>query len=354
MTITDAAEQVMTSSRGVPLEVAAVIEETPDARSLVFTVPADRRAEFAYTPGQFLTLRIPSERTGSVARCYSLASSPFTDDLLKVTVKRTAAGYASNWLCDNVRTGDLIEVLPPAGVFTPEDFDDDLLLFAGGSGITPVMSILKAALSEGSHEVVLFYANRDESSVIFAGELRELAAAYADRLTVMHWLESVQGVPTVAQLAALSAKLDGHRVFTCGPAPFMGAVRDATARAGIVRNRVHAEVFTSLSGDPFAEVELPDVDAGTGDAASVTVNLDGQEHEFSWPRSATLVDVLLSKGISVPFSCREGECGSCAATLTAGEVDMDNSAVLDDEDIADGIILACQARPRSKNLSVEF
>ncbi len=169
--------------------------------------------------GQFLTLRIPSERTGSVARCYSLASSPFTDDLLKVTVKRTSTGYASNWLCDNVRTGDLIEVLPPAGgVFTPKDFDDDLLLFAGGSGITPVMSILKAALSEGSHEVVLFYANRDESSVIFAGELRELAAAYAGRLTVLHWLESVQGVPTVAQLAALSAKLDGHRVFTCGPA----------------------------------------------------------------------------------------------------------------------------------------
>ncbi|GAA11276.1 ferredoxin--NADP reductase [Gordonia alkanivorans] len=354
MTITDVAEQVTTSSRAVRLEVAAVIEETADARSLVFTVPADRRADFAYTPGQFLTLRIPSEETGSVARCYSLASSPFTDELLKVTVKRTRDGYASNWLCDHISAGDTLEVLPPAGVFTAKDFDDDLLLFAAGSGITPVMSILKSALSQGSRKVVLLYGNRDEKSVIFAAELRELAAAHGDRLTVIHLLESVQGLPTVPQLAALAAAYADHRVFLCGPGPFMDSVHAATASAGFTRDRVHAEVFTSLSGDPFADVELPDVDADVGDAASVTVNLDGQEHEFPWPRTATLVDVLLSKGINVPFSCREGECGSCAATLTTGEVDMDNSAVLDEEDIAGGIILACQARPRSETVSVEF
>ncbi|MCZ4652806.1 ferredoxin--NADP reductase [Gordonia amicalis] len=342
------------SSRSVVLDVVEVVEETADAHSLVFAIPADRRDDFTYTPGQFLTLRVPSEQTGSVARCYSLASSPFTDELLKVTVKRTHDGYASNWLCDNVSVGDTLEVLPPAGVFTAKDFDDDLLLFAAGSGITPVMSILKSALSQGSRKVVLLYANRDEKSVIFAAELRELAAAHGDRLTVVHLLESVQGLPTVPQLAALASAYTGHRVFMCGPGPFMDAVHDATAAAGFVRNRVHAEVFTSLSGDPFAEVELPDVDAETGDAASVTVNLDGQEHEFGWPRAATLVDVLLSKGINVPFSCREGECGSCAATLTAGEVDMDNCAVLDEDDIADGIILACQARPRSEKLSVEF
>ncbi|MBF6355002.1 ferredoxin--NADP reductase [Nocardia higoensis] len=342
------------SSRAVLVTVAAVVEETADARSLVFDIPADRRAEFGYRPGQFLTLRIPSDRTGSVARCYSLASSPFTGEPPKVTVKRTRDGYASNWLCDNVTAGDTIEVLPPSGVFTPADLDDDLLLFAAGSGITPVISILKSALAHGSGKVRLVYANRDEKSVIFAHELRELSAAHSDRLSVMHWLETVQGLPTAAQLAALTAAHRDHAVYMCGPKPFMDTVHDAAAHSGIPRERVHAETFTSLSGDPFTDVALPEADADAADAATVSVTLDGVAREFRWPRSATLVDVLLSKGVNVPFSCREGECGSCAATLTQGEVDMGNASVLDEQDIADGYILACQARPISENLGVEF
>lgn len=342
------------SSRSVLVTVTSVIAETADARSLVFDIPADRRTEFTYKPGQFLTLRVPSDRTGSVARCYSLASSPFTDEPLKVTVKRTRDGYASHWLCDNVVAGDTIEVLPPSGLFTPADLADDLLLFAAGSGITPVISILKSALSQGSGKVVLGYANRDEKSVIFAPELRELAARYGDRLSVTHWLESLQGLPTIEQLATFAGAHRDHSVFLCGPGPFMEAVHAAAARAGIPRDRLHAETFTSLSGDPFADVVLPDPDADPGDAATVSVHLDGVEHEFRWPRSATLVDVLLSKGVNVPFSCREGECGSCAATLTAGKVEMGNTSVLDEADIAAGYILACQARPLSDDLSIEF
>src|SRR5439155_10086266 len=133
------------------------------------------------------TLRVPSDKTGSVARCYSLASSPHIDDAPKVTVKRTVGGYASNWLCDNVSAGDRIDVLPPAGTFTPADLDTDFLLWAGGSGITPVMSILKSALCAGTGRVVLVYANRDERSVIFADELRSLTARHGGRLTVVHW-----------------------------------------------------------------------------------------------------------------------------------------------------------------------
>ncbi|MGY2063304.1 FAD-binding oxidoreductase, partial [Nocardia gipuzkoensis] len=167
--------EVPHGSRSAVLRVAAVIAETADACSLVFDVPEELRERFTYQPGQFLTLRIPSDRTGSVARCYSLASSPHTDDQPKVTVKRTAEGYASNWVCDNVKAGDELEVLPPSGVFTPKDLDEDLLLFAAGSGITPVMSILKSALARGGGRVVLVYANRDHDSVIFAAELRELA-----------------------------------------------------------------------------------------------------------------------------------------------------------------------------------
>jgi 3-ketosteroid 9alpha-monooxygenase subunit B len=145
--------------------VREVIAETPDAKTIVFDPPGDR---FSYRPGQFLTLRIPSDRTGSVARCYSLSSSPRHDDTLMVTVKRTVDGYGSNWLCENVVAGQIIESLPPAGAFTPKDIDLDLLLVGAGSGITPLLSIVKTALLDGRGRVVLFYANRDPESVIFA------------------------------------------------------------------------------------------------------------------------------------------------------------------------------------------
>ena len=212
------------ASRAVSLPVTGVFDESHDAKSLVFAVPDEHRSRFDYRPGQFLTLRVPSDQTGSVARCYSLASSPHTDDAPKVTVKRTEGGYASNWLCDNVAVGDTVDVLPPAGLFTPEDLDADFLLWAAGSGVTPVMSILKSVLAGGTGRVVLWYANRDERSVIFAAELRELAARYAGRLTVMHWLESIQGLPTRAQLAGFALMFTGHQSFICGPEPFMAVV----------------------------------------------------------------------------------------------------------------------------------
>ncbi len=172
------------------LQIAEVVDETDDARSLVFAVPDESGdpeippQRLRYAPGQFLTLRVPSDRTGSVARCYSLCSSPFTDDALTVTVKRTVDGYASNWLCDHAHKGMRIHVLAPSGNFVPKTLDDNFLLLAAGSGITPIMSICKSALSEGSGQVTLVYANRDDRSVIFADALRELAAKYPDRLTV--------------------------------------------------------------------------------------------------------------------------------------------------------------------------
>jgi 3-ketosteroid 9alpha-monooxygenase subunit B len=171
-------------SHVLELQVADVVKETDDARSLVFTVPegvdipADR---LRYAPGQFLTLRVPSDRTGCVARCYSLCSSPHTGDPLTVTVKRTDGGYASHWLCDNAHAGMRIHALAPSGNFVPKTLDTDFLLMAAGSGITPMMSICKSALAEGSGKVVMIYANRDENSVIFGGALRELAAKYPDR-----------------------------------------------------------------------------------------------------------------------------------------------------------------------------
>ncbi|TLF58071.1 ferredoxin--NADP reductase [Nocardia cyriacigeorgica] len=347
--------EVPHGSRSVVLRVAAVIAETADTCSLVFDVPEELRERFQYQPGQFLTLRIPSDLTGSVARCYSLASSPYTDDRPKVTVKRTEGGYGSNWLCDNITAGSEIEVLPPSGVFTPKDLDEDLLLFGAGSGITPVMSILKSALARGTGKIVLVYANRDPGSVIFAAELRELADKEPQRLTVIHWLEPLQGLPTADALAGLVRPYTGYRAFMCGPRPFMDRVHDALAQLDVPRNRTHAEVFNSLAGDPFADqapVEVSDEEAA--DAATVEVELDGEVHELRWPRKQTLVDIMLSKGLDVPYSCQEGECGSCACTVLEGKVEMANAEILDPEDIENGYILGCQARPVTDHLKIQF
>ncbi len=304
-------------SHVLELEVADVVTETEDARSLVFTVPADSdipAERLRYAPGQFLTLRIPSDRTGSVARCYSLCSSPFVDEALTVTVKRDKDGYASNWLCDHAHAGMRIHVLAPSGTFVPKTLDNDFILLAAGSGITPVMSICKSALSEGGGQVTLIYANRDERSVIFGDALRELAAKYPDRLTVVHWLESLQGLPSANALAQLAAAATDRQAFICGPGPFMEAAREALESLKMPAAQVHLEVFKSLDSDPFAAVKIDHHD-GDEAPASAVVELDGQTHTVSWPRKAKLLDVLLDAGLDAPFSCREGHCGACATTL---------------------------------------
>jgi 3-ketosteroid 9alpha-monooxygenase subunit B len=342
------------------LQIAEVVAETEDARSLVFTVPNEPGdpdippERLRYAPGQFLTLRVPSERTGSVARCYSLCSSPFTDDALTVTVKRTVDGYASNWLCDHARKGMRIHVLAPSGTFVPRTLDDDFLLLAAGSGVTPIMSICKSALAEGSGQVTLIYANRDDRSVIFSNALRELSAKYPDRLTVVHWLESLQGMPGVAALAKLAAPFTDRPVYICGPGPFMEAAREALGMLKVPAAQVHIEVFKSLDSDPFAAIKIEDTAEGDQPPATAVVELDGETHTVSWPRNAKLLDVLLAKGLDAPFSCREGHCGACACTLRSGKVNMEVNDVLEQQDLDDGLILACQSHPESDSVEVTY
>jgi 3-ketosteroid 9alpha-monooxygenase subunit B len=343
-------------SHVLELQVAAVVEETDDARSLVFTVPdgAHIPAErLRYAPGQFLTLRVPSDRTGSVARCYSLCSSPFTGDPMTVTVKRTVDGYASNWLCEHAHAGMKIHVLAPSGTFVPKTLDADFLLLAAGSGITPMMAICKSALAEGSGKVVLIYANQDENSVIFGGALRELAAKYPDRLTVVHWLVSVQGLPSAAALSGLAAPYSRHDAYICGPGPFMAAAEEAAKNVGMAADKIHIEVFKSLESDPFAAVVIDEDDSDEGPATAI-VTLDGERHELRWPRNAKLLDVLLDKGLDAPFSCREGHCGACAVLKKSGDVDMEINDVLEQQDLDEGLILGCQALPRSDSVEVTY
>jgi 3-ketosteroid 9alpha-monooxygenase subunit B len=360
------------------LRVSEVTAETADAVSLTLRVPPDLAARYAYRPGQFLTLRIPTADGSALARCYSLSSSPHTGAHLTVTVKRVAEGRGSNWLCDHVEVGAELDTMAPAGTFTPRSLDADLLLVAAGSGITPVMSILRAALAAGSGRLVLLYANRDERSVIFADELSELAAAYPARLVVLHWLESLQGLPGRAALAALVGPHAEREVFLCGPAPFMDATTHALRDLGVPRSRLHIERFVSLTEDPFAGLADPSTESAaaaagptsadeTGDRSdgspaddssaedsSVEVQLDGERHTFRWPAGTVLLDLLRERGLDAPFSCREGACSACACRITAGEVKMRRNEVLDQADLDEGYVLACQALPITESVSVSY
>jgi 3-ketosteroid 9alpha-monooxygenase subunit B len=255
-------------------------------------------------------------------------------------------------------------VLPPSGIFTPKDWSADLLLFAGGSGITPIMSIVRTALAQHSSRVVLFYANRDESSVIFGSALAELAAAHPDRLQVFHWLESVQGLPSEDQLREFAAAYSTWTSFCCGPAPYMKAVSNALRALDFPRDRRHQERFISLGGNPFGEVEevlaaqatisaADDFDetddagaVGPSGPIKVEVELDGEEHVFDdWQPGQKLLEFLESKGIKAPHSCREGECSACAIRLVFGEVRMLHNDVLEQEDLDEGLRLGCQSVP---------
>lgn len=360
----------MATEDSFKLDVAEVRRETADAVTVGFDVPADQGEAFTFKPGQFLTLGVPSEQTGLVARCYSICVPP--GEQLAVTVKRTVDGYASNWINDNLSVGDSIRVLPPSGIFTPKDFDVDLLLWAGGSGITPVMSILRTALSSSSRRIVLFYANRDETSVIFAEQLRELAAAHPERLQVIHWLESVQGLPTAEQVHAFASSYAEWTSFCCGPAPFMALVQQALKDLEFPRARRHQEKFVSLGGNPFGDVEevlaaqatLAEADDADepGDAEpafegpiAVEVELDGEHFSFDdWQGKEPLLDFLEGKGVKAPFSCREGECSACACMVLEGDVTLKHNDVLDADDLADGIRLACQAMPASEKLKITY
>lgn len=360
----------------VTVTVLDVIEQTADACSFAFGIPDESAEAFEYKPGQFLTLAVPSDLTGVAARCYSLSSSPESGEPPTITVKRTVDGYASNWLCDNLRPGDSIRVLPPEGIFTPKTLEHDLLLFAGGSGVTPIISIARNALKLGDRKIVVFYANRDEKSVIFADEWSELARAYPERLQVVHWLESVQGLPTLEQLRAFAAAHQESEAFVCGPAEYMKMVMTALRELDFPRERRHQEKFVSLGGNPFgdelaeaaARAEIAGVDsdgaesdeddavrAGPAGPVRLDVELDGEQYSYDdWDPRTTLLEHLESKGVKAPFSCREGECSACAIRLVEGEVRMDRNDVLDDEDLADGIRLGCQSHPMTEKVSVSY
>ena len=338
------------------LRVAAVIDETPDARSFVFDVSPELAPLYRYKAGQFLTFQVAlSDET--ILRCYSLSSAPETDQKPKVTVKRVAGGRGSNWFNDRLAAGDTIPVLPPAGLFVLRDSTEPLCFFAGGSGITPVISLIKSAIVTTPRRMLLIYANRDAPSVIFRAELAELERRQPERLRVVHHLDTEKGFLEARQARALVAGFEGAEFYICGPGPFMEVVESMLLAAGILRERIFIERFISLPSHQELEAENATAAgevAGELHPSVVTIHLDGRSHQAPYHVGDTVLETARKAGLEPPFACEDGYCGSCAAKLVRGEVRMHKNEVFGPKEVAAGNILTCQSRPCSAELEVSY
>ncbi|MCG5434228.1 ferredoxin--NADP reductase [Mycobacterium sp. MYCO198283] len=332
----------------VPLRVTRTVRETADAVSLVLAVPPAHTERFAYQAGQFLTVAV--EVAGREhRRCYSMSSTPSgaATDELRITVKRDRDGVVSNWLNDAAAEGALtdraIEAAPPEGRFVLRRTAGDLVMFAGGSGITPVFSLIGAALAQTDRRIRLFYANRDRESIIFADALAELAARHPGRLDVHHHLDAEAGVVRAEQLAHFVDAARDADYYICGPGRFMSAVEAAVERAGIPGDRVHLERFT------VAEVVADDAPAVT---EQVTMVLDGRTTVAQYRAGNTLLQTARLADLKPPSSCETGTCGTCIAQVTEGTARILNNDALDDDEVAQGWVVTCQSLPTSRTCRV--
>jgi 3-ketosteroid 9alpha-monooxygenase subunit B len=337
----------------VELRVEKIIDETHDSRSLVFGIPGELAERFAYQPGQFLSFKIPFE--GHVlTRSYSLSSSPDTDREHKVTVKRVEDGRISNWMNDRVEVGSRLMVVPPAGQFVLNDSDRKITLFGGGSGITPVISIIKSALATSQRSLKLIYANRDERSIIFKDELDRLLRQHGDRFEIVHSLDEVDGFLDCDAVKRHVGSEVSSDFYLCGPGPFMATVEEALRELHVDHARIHIERFVSPP-DPGLHVEelLPDVgDDSVPD--TITIVLDGKDHEVPYRKGEKVLRAARDAGLDPPFSCEEGYCSCCMAKLTAGAVKMDNNDCLSQSLLDEGWVLTCQSRCVSGKVKVEY
>jgi 3-ketosteroid 9alpha-monooxygenase subunit B len=329
--------------------VAEVVQETADARSLVLDVPEALRPTFTYRAGQFLTFRVPVAGRRLV-RCYSLASAPEVEGGWKVTVKRVAGGRVSNWMNESVRAGDVLEVMRPAGRFCLGAREGELVLLGAGSGITPLIALLKTALATTGRRVRLLYANRDRGSVIFAAELDDWARRHPERLEVAHRLDVQHGFADEAAVRRFAEGSPGADFYLCGPPPFMEVAERGLLALGVAAERILIERFEyAHDGTPH--------DAATASVAGApvaTVRLDGMERDVEVRPGETLVQAARRAGLEPPTSCEEGYCGCCMARLREGSGRMKDNQVLDDAQLAEGWILTCQFVPASPRLRIEY
>jgi 3-ketosteroid 9alpha-monooxygenase subunit B len=328
------------------LQIAKVLPQGRDAVLLSFVSEAGGAPNLAFRPGQYLTLG--ADVSGSEHwRSYSITSEPSADEAISVLVRRVAGGLVSNWICDNVRVGQQMRVLPPAGRFTLALSKEPVLLFAGGSGIAPIFALARQALAEGAPKVSLFYANRDRATAMLIEELDALSKIAGDRLRIRFWFDDTDGIPTRKNLRSAAEGFENAHVYLCGPEPFMHAIQACLPEAGFDPERVHQEDFGASDEDAG-------LDAGPGREALLRVKIKGKIHEVVVDGRRSLLSAMLNAGLQVPHSCKVGECASCICRLREGEVERLENSVLDDDDAAQGWIVACRTRALSKTLRVDF
>jgi len=349
------------------LTIAEVIDETADARSIRFEVPADLGDAFVFTPGQHLTLR--AEIGGEeLRRNYSLCVAP-DEGALKVTVKRIAGGAFSNWANESLKAGDAIDVMAPHGSFTWEfnaDAANHYVGFAGGSGITPVMSLLKSTLRlEPRSRFTLFYGNRDSQSVIFLEELARLKNRYMDRLEVYHFLadeaediDLFNGMLDQSKCGEiLDTLVEPDQVaafFICGPGPMMDAAEASLVAHGVERSRIHIERFTADRPPEALQAQLAEMSRGA-EGLAMTVTLDGRKRRVAFDAVAgNILDSARAAGLPAPFACKAGVCATCRARVVSGEVEMAARYGLTDEEVAAGYILTCQSVPKGEGVELDY
>lgn len=352
------------------LEVADIVQETPESISIGFHIPPALRDDFAFIHGQYLTLKLQVNGE-ELRRSYSICSSPLDKEEIRIAVKRVTNGRASSQLVDQLKPGSKLEVMTPMGNFhtalDPQQ-EHHYIAFAAGSGITPILSILTTVLrTEPRSRFTLFFGNSDVDRIIFRNKLEELKVHYAGRLSVYHILSRgtdadalfngrITNEKATQLLKAFVTDPLHKEFFICGPEQMMVNVSEALEKSGVSKKHIHVELFSS---PVTSEVKKEAPPAATGapfaGKARVTVILDGRETEIEVdPRGDSILDSATDAGLDVPYACKGAVCCTCKARVTTGQVEMDMNYALTDEEVADGYVLTCQSHPRSAHVVVDY
>jgi 3-ketosteroid 9alpha-monooxygenase subunit B len=323
--------------------VTRIIKETADTRTFVLD-PHEK--PFSYRAGQFCTFHVTVDGE-ELYRSYSMSSAPETDSEVMTTVKRVAGGKVSNWMVDNVVEGDELTMTRAAGTFVLSPTSSPLLAFAGGSGVTPILSLAKSALATTDRAVRILCADRDRASVIFETVIDELVERYPDRLSVDRHIDVEQGLLDPDAVTKFVGGDANAECYVCGPEGFMAVVRSALPEGA----RVLVEDFDASPPVKAAVTEV--VNAG-GTGGTVTIHLERKKVSVPQVAGETLLETARRAGLSPPFSCEAGNCGTCMALLTEGSATMRTNDVLEEDELADGYILTCQAVPDTESVTVVY
>lgn len=347
----------------ISLKVQNVINETADAICIQFKQPLFRKLK--YVSGQYLTLLVKVD--GKVERrCYSLNSAPKVDDLISVTVKRIKDGKVSNHLFNTVKTGDTMKVLKPMGgfVFEPDKSKErHIVLMGAGSGITPLISMVKSALHfEPKSKVSLIYGNRDLETIIFNNALSQLKKDFEERFVLYHILSDpastghfYKGRIERSQVKEILESLPKHpaeqtEYFICGPSGMMQEAEEGLKSVGVDESKINIERFSAPPPDA-----VQTKNAGVFlETREVTVKIKGKEYPFSVKAGKSILDAALDEKIKMPYVCMDGICGSCQAKCVSGKVHMRSGSVLSKKDEADGYILTCLSQPLTNDVVLEL